>query len=82
MKLLTCHPIIVFSGTLQVGRVFDIPDRSRSRPNRIDVMPAEGNVVLELAAATAEEKSSWLQALSATAPMADLRQHPRAAELQ
>jgi hypothetical protein len=44
-------------------------------------MPAEGSEVLELAAATSEEKESWLQALYATAPKADLRQHPRAAEL-
>jgi hypothetical protein len=44
-------------------------------------MPAGGSEVLELAATSVEEKASWLKALSATAPIADLQQHPRAAEL-
>jgi hypothetical protein len=44
-------------------------------------MPAEGSEVLELAAPSVEEKASWLKALSATAPIANLQQHPRAAEL-
>ena len=61
--------------------MFDIPDRSGSRPNRFDVMPARGSEVLELAAPSVEEKASWLKALSATGPIANLQQHPRAAEL-
>jgi hypothetical protein len=75
------HFIVACPGALQVGRVFDIPDRPSSRPNRFDVMPARGNEVLELAAASTEETTSWLHALSVTAHMTDVRQHPRAAEL-
>jgi hypothetical protein len=44
-------------------------------------MPAEGSEVYELAASSVEEKASWLKALSTTALIANLQQHPRAAEL-
>jgi hypothetical protein len=75
-----CHTSHSHSGALEVGRVFDIPLRSRSRKYRFDVMLVEGDEIVELAAATAEEKASWLRALCTAAPIAELRQHPRAAE--
>ena len=56
--------------------VFDIPERRMARSHRFDVRAANGTL-LELSAATAEEKTSWMQALSSVVASAGIEQHPR-----
>ena len=66
------------AGQIQnIQMVFDIPERRSARSHRFDVRAADGTL-LELAAATAEEKSSWMQALSSVVASTGLEEHPRA----
>jgi hypothetical protein len=68
------------AGQIQnIQMAFDIPERRMARSHRFDVRAADGTL-LELSATTAEEKRSWMQALSSAVASAGLEQHPRAKE--
>ena len=69
-----------FAGQIQsIDKLFDIPERRMARSHRFDVRAADG-MLLELSAATAEDKSSWMQALGSVVTLARLEEHPRAKE--
>ena len=71
-----CAHLSIAGRIENIQMVFDIPERRMARSNRFDVRAADGTL-LELSAPTAEEKRSWILALSSVVASAGLEEHPR-----